>query len=221
MSRCNQCNIEVLDETERCPLCHSVLEKTVDVENMYPDIRMKSRKMVLFSRIYLFLAVAIEIILINISIFLDVEIVISIISGCVLFYGYMVIRYAIIGQSGYREKILVLTTLAILIFIAIDYSSGYRGWSVNYIFPSGILLIDVGVVILIGVNRKNWQSYIMMELFMVICSFGGLILKLTGIITDPVLIIIATNVSVILFLGTIIIGGRRAKVELKRRFHIR
>lgn len=221
MSRCNQCNIEVLDETERCPLCHSVLEKTVDVENMYPDIRMKSRKMVLFSRIYLFLAVAIEIILINISIFLDVEIVISIISGCVLFYGYMVIRYAIIGQSGYREKILVLTTLAILIFIAIDYSSGYRGWSVNYIFPSGILLIDVGVVILIGVNRKNWQSYIMMELFMVICSFGGLILKLTGIITDPVLIIIATNVSVILFLGTVIIGGRRAKVELKRRFHIR
>ena len=221
MSRCNQCNIEVLDETERCPLCNSVLEKTVDVENMYPDIRMKSRKMVLFSRIYLFLAVAIEIILINISIFLDVEIVISIISGCVLFYGYMVIRYAIIGQSGYREKILVLTTLAILIFIAIDYSSGYRGWSVNYIFPAGILLIDVGVMILIVVNHKNWQSYIMMELFMVICSFGGLILKLTGIITDPILIIIATNVSVILFLGTVIIGGRRAKVELKRRFHIR
>lgn len=221
MSRCNQCNIEVLDETERCPLCHSVLEKTVDVENMYPDIRMKSRKMVLFSRIYLFIAVTIEIILINICIFLDAKIVISIISGCILFYGYMVIRYAIIGQSGYREKILVLTTLAILIFIAIDYFSGYRGWSVNYIFPSGILLIDVGVVILIGVNRKNWQSYIMMELFMVICSIGGLILKLTGIITDPVLIIIATNVSAILFLGTVIIGGRRAKVELKRRFHIR
>ena len=221
MSRCNQCNIEVLDETERCPLCNNVLEKTIDVENMYPNIRMKSRKMILFSRIYLFLALTIEIILINICAFLNVDIVLSIISGCVLFYGYMVIRYAIIGQSGYREKILVLTTLAILILIAIDYSSGYRGWSVNYIFPSGIMLIDVGVVILMLVNRKNWQSYIMMELFMVVCSFGGLILKFAGIITDQILIVIATNMSVILFLGTVIIGGRRAKVELKRRFHIR
>lgn len=221
MSRCNQCNIEVLDETERCPLCNNVLEKTIDVENMYPDIRMKSRKMILFSRIYLFLAVTIEIILINICIFLNIDIVLSIISGCVLFYGYMVIRYAIIGQSGYREKILVLTTLAVLIFVAIDYSSGYRGWSVNYIFPTGIMLIDVGVIILMLINRKNWQSYIMMELFMVVCSFGGLILKFTGIITDQILIVIATNMSVILFLGTVIIGGRRAKVELKRRFHIR
>lgn len=221
MSRCNQCNIEVLDETERCPLCNNVLEKTIDVENMYPDIRMKSRKMILFSRIYLFLAVTIEIILINICIFLNIDIVLSIISGCVLFYGYMVIRYAIIGQSGYREKILVLTTLAVLIFVAIDYSSGYRGWSVNYIFPTGIMLIDVGVIILMLINRKNWQSYIMMELFMVVCSFGGLILKFTGIITDQILIVIATNMSIILFLGTVIIGGRRAKVELKRRFHIR
>ncbi len=41
MSRCRQCNIEVLDETERCPLCHSVLEPTIEVENMYPDVKIK------------------------------------------------------------------------------------------------------------------------------------------------------------------------------------
>lgn len=31
---------------------------------------------------------------------------------------------------------------------------------------------------------------------------------------------IALNVSVILLLGTVIVGGRRSRVELKRRFHI-
>ena len=66
MSKCRQCNIEVLDETERCPLCNTVLDETVEMENMYPDIRVKTRKLVLFSRIYLFLAVVTEIILINI-----------------------------------------------------------------------------------------------------------------------------------------------------------
>ena len=53
MSRCKNCNIEVLDETERCPLCGSVLEQTVEVENMYPDVRIRSRKLVFISKIYL------------------------------------------------------------------------------------------------------------------------------------------------------------------------
>ena len=51
MSRCKQCNVEILDETERCPLCHSVLEKTVEVENMYPNVRTMTRRLALLSRI--------------------------------------------------------------------------------------------------------------------------------------------------------------------------
>ena len=47
-----------------------------------------------------------------------------------------------------------------------------------------------------------------------------ILLSLVQIITDSMLSVIALNVSVILLLGTLIIGGRRARVELKRRFHI-
>nr|MDE6618892.1 zinc ribbon domain-containing protein [Lachnospiraceae bacterium] len=73
MSRCRQCKIEVLDETERCPLCGTVLEPTIEVENMYPDIRIKSRKLVFISRLYLFLAVAIEIVLVDVCAFSEVQ----------------------------------------------------------------------------------------------------------------------------------------------------
>ena len=51
MSKCRQCKIEILDETERCPLCGSVLEQTVEVENMYPNVRLKARKMMLFGNL--------------------------------------------------------------------------------------------------------------------------------------------------------------------------
>ena len=43
MSRCKQCNIEILEPTERCPLCNSVLEKSEDLEAMYPQIHQKAR----------------------------------------------------------------------------------------------------------------------------------------------------------------------------------
>ncbi|GFI21275.1 hypothetical protein IMSAGC011_00036 [Lachnospiraceae bacterium] len=220
MSKCRQCNIEVLDETQRCPLCGSVLEPTVEVENMYPNIRLKSRKLVFISRLYLFIAIAIEIILVNICMLSEVQSLVYIISGLVLLFGYIVIRYAILGTSGYIVKTVVLTMIAIIMSVAIDFSVGYNGWSVNYAFPSGILLIDAGILVSMAVNSKNWQSYIMLQIFMVFCSVVAIILNVVHIVTNPIVSIVALNVSVLLFLGTVIIGGRRARVELKRRFHI-
>jgi len=220
MSKCRQCNIEVLDETQRCPLCGSVLEPTVEVENMYPNIRLKSRKLVFISRLYLFCAIAIEIFLVNLCMLSEVQSLVYIISGLVLFFGYIVIRYAILGTSGYLAKTVVLTIIAVIMLVAIDFSVGYNGWSVNYAFPAGILLIDAGTLVLMAVNNKNWQSYLMLQIFMVLCSIVAIILNFVHIVTNPIVSIVALNVSVILLLGTIIIGGRRARVELKRRFHI-
>lgn len=187
---------------------------------MYPDIRMRTRKLVMISRFYLFFAIVAEIILVNVSLFFDWSSIVYLINGMIFFYGYMVIRYAILGKSGYIAKTVVLTALALAMLVAADFAVGYNGWSVNYVLPSGILLIDAGVVLMMAVNRKNWQSYMMLELFMVLCGGVMLLLYLFGIVTSPVMSSVAFNVSVILFLGTVIIGGRRARVELKRRFHI-
>lgn len=197
-----------------------MLDETEEMENMYPDIRVKTRKLVFFSRVYLFLAVVIEIILINICMLTEVQSLVYIISGLVLLFGYIVIKYAILGTSGYIAKTVVLTVIAVIMLVAIDFFVGYDGWSVNYVLPSGILLIDVGILALMVINRKNWQSYLMLQIFMVICSGVAVVMNAFQIITEPIVSIIALNVSVILLLGTVIVGGRRSRVELKRRFHI-
>ena len=158
MSRCKQCNIEVLDETERCPLCHSVLEPTIEVENMYPDVKIKTRRMMLLSRIYLFVAIVAEAVLVVVNHYGDFETAWSLVTGLIFFYGYLVVRFAILGKTGYIAKTIVLTLIAILILIAIDFVNGYRGWSVRYVFPAAIILVDAGILILMCVNRRNWQS---------------------------------------------------------------
>lgn len=85
MSRCRQCNIEVLDETERCPLCHSVLEPTIEVENMYPDVKIKTRRMMLLSRIYLFVAIVAEAVLVAVNHYGDFETAWSLVTGLIFF----------------------------------------------------------------------------------------------------------------------------------------
>lgn len=221
MSRCRQCNIEILDETERCPLCNSVLEQTVEVENMYPNVRTITRKMMLISRIYLFCAILVEALLVYINVVTESEMWWSAIPGLTFLYGYMLIRYAILGKSGYKSKIIVLTLIAILMTVAADFVVGYRGWSVNYALPAGILFIDAGILVLMIYNRRNWQSYMMWQIFMILCSLVPMVLFLVGIVTAPLLGLIALAASVFLFLGTLIIGDRKARTELKRRFHIR
>ena len=221
MSRCKQCNVEILDETERCPLCHSVLEKTVEVENMYPNVRTMTRRLALLSRIYLFVAILVEALLIYLNVLSDSEMFWSAIPGLAMLYGYLVLRYAILGKSGYNGKIIVLTLIAILMVVAIDFVVGYRGWSVNYALPSAILLVDAGILILMCINRRNWQSYMMWQIFMILCSVVPLVLYAVGIVTAPLLALLAFAFSAALFLGTLIIGDRRARTELRRRFHVR
>ncbi len=81
--------------------------------------------------------------------------------------------------------------------------------------------MDAAILAVMFLNRRNWQSYIMLELFMILLSLLPIILILTGIVTETFISALAFVVSVLLFLGTLIIGDRRAKSELKRRFHVR
>lgn len=220
MSKCHKCNVEILDETEVCPLCRSVLEQTEELENMYPNARLKNQKLLWISRLYLFCIVLIEFILIMLDFTKGEEINWSIVVGLILLYSYTVLRYAVIGKTGYQSKTIVLTLITVLVAIGVDFATGYRGWAVDYVISSGILLVDVGIIVLMIYNRRNWQSYMMAQIFMIMCSGIPVILYLLGLEKNVQMAFLPLVVSAFLFLGTIMIGGRRACLELKRRFHI-
>ena len=132
-----------------------------------------------------------------------------------------IFRLDILSNNGYRTKIIATTLSGISYVILIDWIVGFHGWSVNYVLPAGIMLLDAGIVLLMIINSRNWQSYLMFQLFGIVCSLIPLLLIALHIVTHPGLSELAFGISVFLFLGTLIIGDRRARLELKRRFHVR
>ena len=220
MGKCHNCKVEILDETEYCPLCRSILEQTDPVENMYPDIRPRVRALALVSRIFLFCAILAEGILFTIDLIIDSDIWWSALTGLAFFYIYTVLRYAAMGKAGYRNKIIVVALIGILVTIAVDLIIGYRGWSLDYAFPIWLLLVDGVIVGCMIFNRRNWQSYIMWQLFMILCSLLPVLLNYMELEHHRHLAFLPLAVSLSIFLGTMIIGDRRARTELKRRFHI-
>ena len=222
MNKCKKCNVVILDDTDRCPLCKHVLESDgIPGESRYPDAIATARKFRFVENLVLFISIVAECLLIAINFQVDREVAWSLVIGIILLYGNVVLRMAILGKSGYLAKTVCLVLLAIVMLLGIDYLTGYRRWSLDYVLPGGIIAIDLALFILILINRRNWQSYIMWQIFMILCSFVPIVLYLTGIIYVPYLALAALGTSVFLFLGTLIIGDRRARVELKRRFHIR
>lgn len=222
MAKCKNCNIEILDETVSCPLCRSILQPTVDVENMYPDVRLMMRKFTLTARIYLFVALMLEALLfaVNWITFDETQIWWSAITGLIFLYGFVVLRYAIIGKSGYKGKVILLSLIAVLSAVAIDLVTGYRGWSVDYVLPAGILFMDVVIIGLMIYNKRNWQSYMMWQILTILFSLIPIGLYITGLEHNEYFAFLPMGASVALFLGTLIIGDRRARTELKRRFHL-
>lgn len=221
MSKCVSCHVTILDKTDYCPLCHQVLEHGDGAyKQLYPDARIATRKFRLFENIVLFLSIVAEIIGIYVDWTMTEQLDWSLILGLILIYANVLLRLAIIGKSGYISKTVNMLILALAILFGIDYLTGYKGWALTYAFPVGIILMDLAILILMIVNRRNWQSYMMLQIFTMVLSAGGLILLAMGLLASSYVILVAAAASLFLFLGTLIIGDRRARNELKRRFHI-
>lgn len=220
MAKCHNCNVEILDAAQRCPLCLSVLEADDTLENMYPDVRVKLRKMLLACRIYLFCAILLEAACIAVDVVTGSVFHWSALTGLALLLVYAILRYAIVGKSGYRAKIILLALMVIAAAVSADVVLGYRGWSVDYVLPAAILTVDAIIAVYMICNHRSWQSYLMWQLLMLLCSLAPVILYFAGLERIGLLAFLPLAVSVALFLGTMIIGDRRARTELKRRFHI-
>lgn len=187
---------------------------------MYPDLKDVTRKYRFLENLVLFLSLLVAVVTVGINYALQSEIMWSFIVVLALFYANVVLRLAIVGKSGYLFKTICLTITGVAVLFGIDYLTGYRAWSMNFVMPAGILFMDAGILILMMVNHRNWQSYLMVQILTILLSLIPIIFYMVDIVTSPVLAFIALGVSVFLFLGTVILGDRRAKTELQRRFHI-
>lgn len=220
MSKCKKCNVTILDDTDVCPLCRCVIEKDDNVENKYPDILEKQEKFKLAVRIYAFFAIVLECALVYIN-YKTGSIWWSVITGCALAYIYLTLAVFIDSERiGYRVKTLVGAIALIGMIGSIDIVTGNLHWSFNYVMPGVFLAVDFAIILLIlFINRRFWQSYLAVQIWMIAFSVAQYLLFAIGLATDIRVINISVLASLGCFLGTLIIGGQRAVNELKRRFH--
>ena len=88
MSRCQKCNVIILDHTDRCPLCKHVLEEDgTSTEDMYPNAIAVTKRFRFLENLFLFLSILIECLLVSINYNADPQVPWSIVAGLVFIYA--------------------------------------------------------------------------------------------------------------------------------------
>lgn len=222
MSKCLKCNVEISDGVQICPLCRCVLQQDDSKEEHlhYPHAERRRERLRTFSRIIIFGIIAAFAVLCFLNWKTEARVHWDYIAGIAMLYLLLTIHICVLHRHGYRFRMLVQTLAGILAVFALDFILGAKGWSLNYVLPAAIVLLDVAVVILMIVNSRNWQSYIPVELLLIILSMIPVILWKLSIDTVWYTAAGCVFITAAVFLGTLIIGGRKAASELKRRFHV-
>ncbi|MDD6350935.1 MAG: DUF6320 domain-containing protein [Lachnospiraceae bacterium] len=229
MGYCKTCKVKILDDTDRCPLCGSVLKNDGDetdlngpISRTYPDIFAHKKKLNLTLRIVGFLAIAVSLV----SIFLNYNLngglkgfYWSLIVVGSLLYAFSILRLIAI-EAGYIRQMLSGTIGGVLLVVWIDVLTGFHRWSINFVLPGSMLLVDLAFIIFMIINRKNWSGYMLYQLLMIVIALIPFILIMTHVVTHPIVSEIAILSAILVFLGTLILGGAAARTEIQRRFFL-
>ena len=223
MKYCKRCGVEVVGEREVCPLCSSVLhvdEKPARQEDSFPDIaaKRKVRRKVFWICVYI--CVLIEALLLGLNRIFSPEVRWSLISGVAEAYVLLSLWQILSRRKGHITKLYFQAAAVFLLLLGIDYSLGFHGWSVKYGFPCVLLGFAAIILLCMIFNFANWQNYLTMQVFMGIFSLAFLIYSFRGKNGNLILACVVFGIYLTLWVMTMIIGGRKAENEIRRKFHL-
>lgn len=224
--RCSYCKVEILDDVKVCPLCQMALKnddkKTWEQYVGYPDMVEKHRKRRMIIKIFLYVAILIEAVLagINYLTYESISFLWSGIVGICFLYVFFTVGNLVRHKKGHVQAIYIQIPAVMAFLLALDYTMGWSGWSLEYGLPLVLLGLLALIIVCMCINHKNWQIYMILQLFTLIFSIVDLWLALSGIVRYQILPWITLGISAALFLGTVLIGDRKAMNELKRKFHV-
>ena len=247
--RCIRCNVDIIDDAIECPLCHGVLEENIQVENelgessqeesdmddvtkdgdlaeheskslTYPDVSTKLKITRLILRIVLFAAIVAEAVVLLVNYMTFNGVYWSFIVGVSLVYGCLSLYYALRKRRSLQRIIIFQMFMIIIMFIALDYLLGFRGWSYRYAIPVLLAAVDVGVVVLMIVAIEGWQTYIITEILTLLMSIGLMITIYIKQNVFSMFSLLSTLLTGMIFLGTVMFGERMISNEIIRRFKV-
>ena len=219
MKYCSKCQMKVQNQLNNCPLCGQSLESVeFETERDYPEQFAKKRRFSIRKSI-IFLAMMIISFSFISGIFQDFQWNwVFIITAATL---YLTIS-AILGSRVKRNigpNILTQVIGISALSIIIDYFLGYSGWSLEIIFPLGLMAGTTIITVMILLNSKRFTDLVIYQLMFGLMGIVILAMIYFQVILFRQIAIIGSYYTIITCVGLFFFADRQMIHELKKKFH--
>ncbi|MBC7087621.1 MAG: hypothetical protein H5T96_03905 [Tissierellales bacterium] len=220
MKYCEYCKVYIPEDREICPLCGNKLEIiSEDNEQIFPKIPS------IFKRnLALKIMGFISVVTIIMSFALYYIFPTRINWPLLVFFGiisvWLDLFFLIRKKTHLPKKIIWQVLIITILSILWDFYTGFRGWSIEFVFPIICILAMLVMYILALVMKlsiNDFITYILIDIFFGIIPIIFIVLNLVEIIYPS---IISATISIISLSAILIFEGKNILYELKKRMHI-
>ena len=186
---------------------------------IYPE-KIKAKVSDILIKILLCVSVGVAILLWMINKLTTPNIPWAALANAGIVYAWITVIYSIRKNINIAGHVLLHTIAISILAIYIDYKFGYKGWSLNIAIPINIMVANITMFVLTIVSYKKYFKYAIYQLIIVVFSMLPILLMTEHIIEYKTLSIIATSISILNFIFSLILCARDVKEAIIRKLHM-
>lgn len=218
MLYCKNCKVSITGNHEECPLCQGDIIGEPSQTNTFPIIKEEKHLINLILKITALITITASVICVLINLGFGGSWSLYVIAGFVT--GWIVIWITVKMHGNITKNTVWLTVIISILSIIWDISTGYRGWSIDYVLPIICCFAMIEMFIVANIKKLKIEDYIVYLIIDILFGIVPLALLLLNIvkIIYPSLICVAESVISLAIL--IIFEGKALKAEIVRRMHL-
>ena len=220
MLYCKSCKTYVAGIHERCPLCGDQLTGTPEAVPSYPLLPPNQNRIRSFIQLLSIIALGIAIVCITINVLVPTEIWWSFFVVLGLGCGWL---WAVIGIVK-KENLLNNITWQVVLISSLaflwDWLTGWRGWSLEYVYPFICTGAMLAVIILSRVLHLPDRDYIIYLIIVVVMGIIPVIFLLTGILQTVLPSIICIAAALLMISELLVFHLKAMRREIFKKLHM-
>lgn len=223
MSYCPNCQVELLETTNRCPICqkHLTAEPDAVAQSFYPvyhPLKVQTIQRFTF-KLTLFIALAIVTLMVALQVLMGTIYFGANLVSALAVYGFILVNHTIMSRvnAGYKIVAQIVAIAAILIYI--DAANGAYWWSTIAVIPAGIIGAVIAILVIVNVQKMQWHTYIHYLLSLLMLALLPVPLIIVGIVPWLWLALGASLFALLTLVGVSLLSNKSLKSEFIRRFH--
>lgn len=221
---CPRCGLTFSGRRSGCPLCGQKLgEAETEDFDIFPVIPLKQNRSV-FMKVVTFMAIAAVIaagmtdrLMASMgkeapAVLLPVAIGVT--------GGYILLAVGQRKWKNLRKMVMYEVIIGLLLCMAYDRYTGWKGWSLQVVFPMTVAGMNLLYFVLGFADRQHQTDYGIYFFITIIGTAAVIVLTMAGVIEGTGIVIVTAGLGILLLFAKLIFQGKSFLSELSRRLHV-